>query len=83
MSDHRLEWSPEPKPVVPEIVAAVDGVEARLIGFDGFGSPVHGQVLVSEPVTNTYRMPILTRFDCELAGFDLDAIRAAYRMESR
>lgn len=76
MSDHRLEWSPEPRNVEPEIVAAVETVEARLVGYDGHGAPVHEQL---EP----YRMPVMTRADCELAGFDIDALKAAYRMEAR
>lgn len=78
MSDHRLEWSPTAKPVPPEIVAAVDGVEARLVPVrvESDGAPVYAH---QQP----YRMPILTRADCELAGFDLDAIKDAYRMEAR
>lgn len=49
MSDHIIEWSPAPKPVVPEIATAVDVVEARLVGFDGFGAPIHEQVLSDSP----------------------------------
>lgn len=30
MSDHRIEWAPEPKPVDPAIETAVNTVEARL-----------------------------------------------------
>lgn len=78
MTDNRLEWSPTAKPVPPEIVAAVDTVEARLtpvrIESDGAAVYAHQQ---------PHRMPILTRADCELAGFDLDTLKAAYRMEAR
>lgn len=78
MSDHRLEWSPDSKTPAPEIVAAVDTVEARLapVRIQSDGAAVYAH---QEP----YRMPILTRADCELAGFDIDALKAAYRMEAR
>lgn len=76
MSDHRLEWSPASKTPVPEIVAAVDTVEARLFGYDGHGAAIHEH---EQP----YRMPVMTRADCELAGFDIDALKDAYRMEAR
>ena len=58
MSNHTLEWSPEPRNVQPEIAAAVDAVEGRLepIGFDGHGAPIYVHQL--PPVVKFLPAPI-------------------------
>jgi len=81
MTNHALEWSPEPRNVQPEIAAAVDAVESRLpapIGYDGFGAPIWPwqtpHVVQFLPVGE----PIINARDCELAGFNLaDVLEAA------
>ena len=80
MSDHALEWSPEPRNVQPEIAAAVDAVESRLevVGYDGYGAPIYVHQL--PPVVKFLPAPvsIINARDCELAGFNLaDVLEAA------
>lgn len=117
MSDHTLEWSPEPHELDPDIAVAVDTVEGRLpmvgnfmnvkaaeghpsaldkpisaderlaavekiraarkarltpIRHDNYGAPVYA-----------HQESIINARDCELAGFNLADVMAAYRMEAR
>jgi hypothetical protein len=62
-----MDWVTEPHPLDPVIAAAVFHVE---------------NLLTSGHAASKRGVPILTRFDIELAGFDYDAVMEAGRHQA-
>lgn len=66
-----MDWETEPHDVDPVIAVAVEHVESLL------------QLRQNYTDTGIQLTPIISRRDVELAGFDLDDVMAAYRMEAQ